>query len=636
MYEFAISQSIRFRYLLIGLAVAIAAALVLPAIAGAATLTVNDDTTGPGPAGANCAAPAHNTIQAAINDAALNDAAPDTVLVCAGTYSGAADGDALVTANRTGLDLIGARAGQDARTRASGPESLISDPDGGIRATVNDITIDGFDIRDAQQTYYAGIYLNSGTANHRVINNIVRDNGEGLAMANGSAGQTVIRNNFFDANNEVFGNGISADLGQTENVLIDRNRFRDQANAGVIFQSTSPSHGFNSNVQIVGNQFDNTNPDDVFNENRIVLLSTDNALIGGNTFTNNANNAIQLLGANQGVDVIGNTVSGAGFSAIRIRACSASDCGVDWNPNTNVRILGNNLTGTRDSSGDAAAINVADAGYAGVLQAHFNRIAGNDRGIQLDDTGELVDAENNWWGCNAGPGLPGCDTIFGAGAANVDATPRLLLGITADPTSVTVGKSSAITADLLRNSSGATPSSNQFPDGVPVSFGATFGSAVPSGVTDAGAADSTFTAGPLAGAGTVTAQLDNQQVSTPITVLPPSVAQQQSLDSSGRCAHHKTGNSGNNFLAGTDEGDRIKGKGGDDSLRGKGGDDCLSGGTENDRLNGGSGEDLLKGGAGDDVIYAKDGEFDKVRCGFGDDTARVDPQDTVSACEHVG
>ena len=636
MDAFANSQLDRVTRLLIGLLVGLAGVLALPAFANAATLTVNDDTTGPGPAGANCAAPAHNTIQAAINDAALNDPAPDTVLVCAGTYSGPADGDSLVTANRTGLDLIGARAGQDARTRTSGPESLISDPDGGIRATVNDITIDGFDVRDAQQTYYAGIYLTAGTANHRVINNIVRDNGEGLALGNGSAGQTVIRNNFFDANNEVFGNGISADLGPTENVLIDRNRFRDQANAGVIFQSTSPSHGFNSDVQIVGNQFENTDPDDVFNENRIVLLSTDDALIQGNTFTNNANNAIQLLGADQGVDVIGNSVSGAGFSAVRIRACSASDCGVDWNPNTNVRILGNDLTGTRDSSGDAAAINVADAGYAGVLQAHFNRIAGNDRGIQLDDTGELVDAENNWWGCNAGPGLPGCDTIFGAGAANVDATPRLILRVAANPTSVVVGKSSAITADLTQNSSGATPSSNEFPDGVEVGFGATFGSIVPSSPTDAAAADSTFTAGPLAGLATITAKLDNQQVSTPVTVQPPSdLAQQSVLEEQGRCSVRKTGNSGNNFLAGTDGGDRIKGKGGDDSLRGKGGDDCLSGGTENDRLNGGSGEDLLKGGAGDDVIYAKDGEADKVRCGFGDDTARVDAQDTVSACEHV-
>jgi Ca2+-binding RTX toxin-like protein len=93
--------------------------------------------------------------------------------------------------------------------------------------------------------------------------------------------------------------------------------------------------------------------------------------------------------------------------------------------------------------------------------------------------------------------------------------------------------------------------------------------------------------------------------------------------------------SGTDFLAGGSESDRLKGKGGDHNLRVNAGDDCLGGGTESDRLNGGSGEDLLKGGAGNDVINAKDGEPDKVRCGFGDDRATVDPTDAVKACEIV-
>ena len=93
--------------------------------------------------------------------------------------------------------------------------------------------------------------------------------------------------------------------------------------------------------------------------------------------------------------------------------------------------------------------------------------------------------------------------------------------------------------------------------------------------------------------------------------------------------------SGNDFLAGGSEGNRLKGKGGDHNLRVKAGDDCLGGGTESDRLNGGSGEDLLKGGAGNDVTNANDGEPDKVRCGFGDDRATADLADAVKACEIV-
>jgi parallel beta-helix repeat protein len=614
--------------LLLTLIISLFAALALPAAAGAA-ITVNDtNTADPGPPGATCATPDFSTIQGAINAASANA----TILVCTGTYSNGAAGEpaALIPPGKPGLDLIGARAGQDARTRPSALESLISDPEGGIVVRSNDATIDGFDIRDADNTYFAGIWLEEGTSNHRVINNIVRDNGEGLALGNGSAGQTVVRFNFFDANNEVFGNGVSADLGPTQNVLIDRNRFRDQASSGVNFQSTSPVTGFNKDVQIVNNQFENTSPDDTFNENSIVLLSTQNAVIQGNTFSNNASNGVTLLGANQNVSVVGNTISGAGFSAVRIKACSASECGTQWDPNTNVSITGNSLTGTHEVGNDGAGIKIAQDGYAGVLQAHFNRIAGNDRGIELNDSGESVDAENNWWGCNAGPGAAGCDSVVTLGP--VDFNPWLVLGLSASPSTVPTGGTSTVTASLAQNSAALTPGGNNFPAGVPIGLSATFGTIASSVATASPNATSVFHAGSNPGTASIFAALDNQSVSTPVQITSAALAQRPST----RCQHTKNGDSGHDFLAGTSEGDRLKGKGGDDTLRGKAGDDCLSGGTENDRLNGGSGEDLLKGGAGDDTINAKDGEPDRVRCGFGNDRATVDSVDTVHDCETVG
>jgi Right handed beta helix region/RTX calcium-binding nonapeptide repeat (4 copies) len=625
------------RRMLVAALLSIFASFAFASVASGATVTVNDDTSGPGPAGANCnvAAP-HATIQSAIDDPALNDAASDTVLVCAGVYSnggGTANGSPAAVAYRPGLDLIGARAGQDARSRPAGAESLISDPDGGIQATVSDITIDGFDIRDADTNLNAGIWLQSGTSNHRVFNNVVRDNGEGLAFANGSGGQTVIRFNFFDANNEIFGNGISADLGPTQNVLIDRNRFRDHANAGVIFQSTSTVHGFNENVQILNNQFENSNPDDLFNENRIVLLSTDDALIQGNTFTNNANNAVQLLGASQGVSVIGNNITGAGFSAVRINRCTTAGCGAEWDPNSNVQVLGNNLFGTSNSGGDGAGINIADTAYSGELQAHFNRIAGNDRGIQLDDTGETVDATNNWWGCNAGPSAPACDNTAGAGAGFVTTNPHLVLGVSTSPGAVPTGGTSNVTAGLAQNSAGATPPGNNFPAGIPIAFSATFGSVPASVPTASPIATTLFQAGAAPGNGNVFAALDNQSVSTPITVTAAALAQK--AQAPGRCRNERTGNTEPNRLIGTDDGDRLRGRGGRDVLRGKAGEDCLNGGADEDRLNGGAGRDLLKGGGGDDVINAQDGDSDKVRCGFGEDRAIVDAIDNAKRCENV-
>ncbi|MDP1714434.1 MAG: thrombospondin type 3 repeat-containing protein [Anaerolineales bacterium] len=57
-----------------------------------------------------------------------------------------------------------------------------------------------------------------------------------------------------------------------------------------------------------------------------------------------------------------------------------------------------------------------------------NEFQGNTQyGISIDSnaTGGPLDAENNWWGCAAGPGQPGCDTV----SAQVDYTPWLTVPV---------------------------------------------------------------------------------------------------------------------------------------------------------------------------------------------------------------
>ena len=108
--------------------------------------------------------------------------------------------------------------------------------------------------------------------------------------------------------------------------------------------------------------------------------------------------------------------------------------------------------------------------------------------------------------------------------------------------------------------------------------------------------------------------------------------------------------------------DRISGRGGTDTLSGWGGSDQISGGAGADVIHGGKGGDVLIGGWGDDVIRGADGrdelvggpgrdrlfggnhddvikaqggDADFVDCGDGDDTASVDPADTVTGCERV-
>ncbi len=115
-----------------------------PGVASAATFTVNDDTSGSGPAGATCATPNFSAIEAAINGAA----AGDTLLVCDGTYT-EPDNQILITkaitiiGNGVGNSIID---GQDATGMPSA--GLIRTTD----STNGDVTIKGFTVKRAGQS----------------------------------------------------------------------------------------------------------------------------------------------------------------------------------------------------------------------------------------------------------------------------------------------------------------------------------------------------------------------------------------------------------------------------------------------------------------------------------------------------
>jgi hypothetical protein len=155
-----------------------------------------------------------------------------------------------------------------------------------------------------------------------------------------------------------------------------------------------------------------------------------------------------------------------------------------------------------------------------VVSAARNRILGNAVGVNNTTPGS-AGAENNWWGCNAGPGSAGCDTTVGA----VDSDPRLVLGVSASPTTIeTGGATSQIDASVRRNSAGEVQPSPFFAS-VPTAFGATLGTIAPAaGLLADGVAPATLTSGSEAGTSTVTATLDNQ----PATATSPSCGRRRS------------------------------------------------------------------------------------------------------------
>ncbi|MEM8963414.1 MAG: IPTL-CTERM sorting domain-containing protein [Acidobacteriota bacterium] len=164
----------------------------------------------------------------------------------------------------------------------------------------------------------------------------------------------------------------------------------------------------------------------------------------------------------------------------------------------------------------AIQIGFPDDGDSSDVEASFNRIFGNDTG--LESHAPNVDGERNWWGCNAGPDMSGCDTIGGQNPADVD--PWLTLRIAADPTAILSTDTSDVTADVIVDSNGDdTTGDGAIPDITPLDFAATLGTIAPmTTTTTAGVATSLFTPTVDSGLADVFATVDNQTVDTQIVI----------------------------------------------------------------------------------------------------------------------
>ncbi|HRI05229.1 MAG TPA: right-handed parallel beta-helix repeat-containing protein, partial [Pyrinomonadaceae bacterium] len=226
----------------------------------------------------------------------------------------------------------------------------------------------------------------------------------------------------------------------------------------------------------------------------------------GVSLTNGAASGSELLGAIENPVVSGNIITGtdlAGSKGIRLSGLI-----------TNAAITGNDVR----HIDRGFSVDVANGHSATGTQVHFNHFVTNPNGL-VSSGPALVNAENNWWGCNAGPGNVGCDPVTG----NVDVDPWIVLQTTALPTNINQNGTSAITADMRFNSASANTSGSGTVPNVPVAFTATQGTMLPtSGTVTLGTANSTFTSTSPAN-GTACATVDNQQTCTNITVILPPV-----------------------------------------------------------------------------------------------------------------
>ena len=447
-----------------------------------------------------------STIQEGINGTPATPVNPgDTIEVRAGRYSEAVD------VNKQ-LELRGAQANIDARTRASATGETIID--GGVRFSADQITLNGFRLQDNAGP---GIDVGATTKGHRIINNVITNNSNGIRL-NGppsASTRTYIQQNRIDANNNVSeASGINSDLG-VSNVEISANLFGGhRVNAIRIAGPVAP---LSEGIEIIANKLS----DDAgmyFQSARSVNILGNISLKPGR---------VSFNGVTFGGDVNGATIRDNRFIASRKRQVprkaldfSFKDTGVlmqnrltpDRGPNGQVQVIGNTITDARRgvSISDDLAL-PGQAAYAGELKVEFNRIVRNSRGVNNTDPNatELVDADNNWWGCNQGPndGLNRCENV----GVNVNFDPWLTLRVDTNKDRLAPnGRSTDVTASVLRNSAGDFPVSF-FPNRTTIGFETTRGRIRKRARTLDGVARSIFSTTSGKGGAKITASLDNER-----------------------------------------------------------------------------------------------------------------------------
>jgi hypothetical protein len=325
-----------------------------------------------------------------------------------------------------------------------------------------------------------GIHFSFGT-NQLISGNTIDLNGGGVSAAPNFASEVGMQSN--TSGGAVY-NGL-----QITNNTINVTNAQNNANPETILGYWENSHAHTSNITVSGNQFLSLAPGNnpAVNLNRGFRVTSHSSGSSTVTYSNN-----RVEGANIGFQWI----SGSNFTgnqAVRLTS----------------NVIRNNATGVLIQSN-------------GVANMSFNRIVGNTT-TGVNNIDGVVTAENNWWGCNYGPGTggAGCAGTPNGTTGTVDANPWLVLRTSSGSNPVVVGGSSLITSTLTFNSDNFnTSGSGSVQNGTPAAFSGTLGTVSPTGGTTAsGVTTTTFTAGVTPGNGNAATVIDGQTVNAAVIII---------------------------------------------------------------------------------------------------------------------
>ena len=174
------------------------------------------------------------------------------------------------------------------------------------------------------------------------------------------------------------------------------------------------------------------------------------------------------------------TITNSSFSSNTDATAGGGGAYVNLDSGFTLTVSGSNFTGNKVTGGSAPGGGIfAEQGGSSTttVTVSNSRFVGNSNpvggtGIAVDEA--TANLQNNWWGCNAGPGNTGCDSV--AINAGGGFSPWLVLSVSANPTQIFPNGTSLLTADLTHNS--ASTGGFSVPNGTPVSFGGTLDSSV--------------------------------------------------------------------------------------------------------------------------------------------------------------
>ena len=425
--------------------------------------------------------------------------------------------------------------------------------------TITGNLYNGISLDNSDNNSVSGNTLNSNELSGIILNNADNNSVSGnTGKSNGNNGIFLYYSdgNYISGNtvtNNVL-NGISVCYSNSNNIL--KNTATNNSQRGIYLGYTSTIGGSNYNIINQNNVEDN-------GEEGIFLYSSNGNTVSGNTVTGNLDDGIFLNNSDNN-SVSGNVVSGNGYNGISIVESNGNDLIdniVTGNNNTGIllqdsdsntisrntmrdndnngitllnsdnniiyrnSIKNNSLCGIFLDNSHSTEIteNTITNNYIGVylnfspVTVNFNRIFGNSIGGLYNEFSNYVDATNNWWGTNTpNVSLTNGSDIYNLGG-NVVYNPWIVL--TVDSVYTTNGIYN-ITADLTKNNKGNDISSlGYIPDGITINFTTDYGTIRSTVNTINGKAISQLNSDTTHNIANVTVSLDNQIVSTTVTIF---------------------------------------------------------------------------------------------------------------------